>query len=212
MNPWNTTEKKSLILSGAADTSLVLCWSTYWHVSWRCNFRGTRSPRDISGQLVPDISKLSRCRCSHCCRWWNHCSFAASSAYAKAPRSEHCSCRWQGALGMGVQPPPQGQRKGSCSEAAFTSPTVQFCPMLRRSLWARSGFQSSFASIQRLSVCLRPRLPNWSSLSHYFPNQLYGSEFASVLNLVHWEPGHFVTKCPYRDHQILQLGRRNVLK
>lgn len=133
-------------------------------------------------------------------------------ACAKALRSKHCFRHQQGGLSMYVQPPPQGQRKGSCSEAAFTSPMVQFCLMLLTSLWASFGFQSSFASIQRLSVRRCLRLPNWSSPSHYFPNQLYGSEFVPVLNLVQWEPEHFVTKCPYRDHQILQLERHNVLK
>lgn len=154
-------------------------------------------------------SALSCCQCSHCFRWWNRCSF---TAYAKALRSKHCLCHWQGGLSMYIQPPPQGQRKGCCSEAAFTSPTVQFCLMLLRSLWASFQFQSSFASIQRLSVRPGPRLPNWSSLSHYFPNQLYRSEFAPVLDLVQWEPEHSVIKCPYRDHQILQLERHSVLK
>lgn len=81
-----------------------------------------RSSRDISGELVLDISKLSCCRYSHYFRWRNHCSLAAYSAYAKALRRKHCFCHWQGGLSLYVQPPPQGQ--GSCSEAAFTYSSI----------------------------------------------------------------------------------------
>lgn len=167
-------KKKSLLMSWAADKSSFICWSTYWHVGWKHNFKGTCSSRDISGELVLDIGKLSCCQCSHYFRWWNHCSLAAYCAYAKALRNKHCFPHWQRGLSMYVQPPLQGQRKGSCSEAALTSPTVQFCLMLLRSLWASFGFQSSFTSIERLSVRLCPCLPNWSSLSHYFPNHYTG--------------------------------------
>lgn len=157
--------------------------------------------------------KWSCCSCSHCFTWWNHCSLATDFACAKALKSKHCSCpcheAWE--VRACACPAAPSQREGSCSEAAFASPTVQHCPMLCRSLSASFGFQSFYLHPKTFWI-LCPRLPNWSSLSHYFPHQLYGSEFAPVLNSVQWEPERFVTRCPCRDHQILQLERHNVLK
>lgn len=100
------------------------------------------------------MGKWSCCQHTHCFTWWNHCSFVACYASAKALRGKHCFLHWQGAWSMYVQPPPQGQKKGFCSEAAFTSPVVEFCIMLLSSLWASFGFQSSTASTPRLSVCM----------------------------------------------------------
>lgn len=159
----------SLVMSWTTNMSLFICWSTYWHVGWRYNLKGTCSSGDISGELVLNIGKASCC-CSHCFRWWIHCSFATYPAYAKALRRKHCflTRRFEHVR----------------SEKIFTSPTVQFCLILLQSLWASFGFQSSFASIQRFSVCLCPCLPNWSPLFHYFANQLHGSEFTPFLNSV----------------------------
>lgn len=177
-------QKKKITLLLSTDMPLFICWSTSWHADWRCNFKDTCSSRDISGELVQDVGKWSCCQHTHCFTWWNHCSFVACYASAKALRGKHCFLHWQGAWSMYVQPPPQGQKKGFCSEAAFTSPVVEFCIMLLSSLWASFGFQSSTDSTPRLSVCLCPRLPNWSCFSYYFPNQLNWSEFAPVFNLL----------------------------
>lgn len=78
-----------------------------------------------------------------------------------------------GGLSTHLLPPAQGQRKDSGSEAASTSASSCWV-----SLRASFGFQSSFASNPKSSVCLCPCLPNSSSPSYYSPNQLYGSEFA----------------------------------
>lgn len=124
-------------------------------------------------ELVVGISKLS---------WygmWIHCSFAA----CPAEKSTTLLLPLMGGLSTPLQPPAQGQRKESGSAAVSTSASSCWA-----SLRASFGFQSSFASNPKPSVCLCPCLPNWSSLSHYFPNQFYRSELAPVFNLVQWEP------------------------
>lgn len=105
-----------------------------------------------------------------------------------------------GGLSTHLQPPAQGQRKDSGSEVASSSASSCWA-----SLRANFGFQSSFASNPKPSVCPCPCLPNRSSLS------LFSQPIVWVWICCSFQFGSVRARAP-TDSQTLQMERHKMLK